>query len=68
MNFKDIRKILDKYTVDCMECPYKDIEEEPDENDLIPYESCNINCNTYWAKQIKKEIMSLIDNIPIEVT
>ena len=65
MNFGDIRRILDKYTTECNDCPYKDREEEPDEDGIVPYESCNLDCSTYYAKQIKNEIMSLVDDIKI---
>ena len=68
MNFGQIREILDKYTIDCIDCPYKDREEQPDEDGIVPYESCNLDCETYYPKKIKEEILSLLDETKIEIT
>ena len=61
IRFGDIRQILDKYTVDCKQCPYQNNEQEPDEGGIVPYESCNLDCDSYWVKQEKKEILALLD-------
>ncbi len=61
MRFSDIRKVLDKYTTECESCPYKNCEEEPDENGIVPYESCNLDCSSYYPKKIKEEIWELMD-------
>lgn len=61
IRFGDIRQILDKYTVDCKQCPYQNNEQEPDEDGIVPYESCNLDCDSYWVKQVKKEILALLD-------
>ena len=47
MRYSDIRKILEKYTSECRECPN--------------YESCNAGCNTFLARLIKEEITELMD-------
>lgn len=61
IRFGDIRQILDKYTVDCKQCPYQNNEQEPDEDGIVPYESCNLDCDSFWVKQAKKEILALLD-------
>lgn len=53
MRFGDIRQILDKYTEECKDCHDED---------------CSYDCSFYAAKQIKKDIMSLIDNVEISTS
>lgn len=48
IKFGDIRQILDKYTSDCRGCNY------------YP-ENCSLECDTYWCKVVKDEILELLD-------
>ena len=63
MKYGDIRKILEKYTKECRECPYYNfiIRKEDLGDEILPYESCNTGCNTFLARLIKEEITELAD-------
>lgn len=56
VKFKDIRNILDKYTIECKECQCPDGE---------GYGYCDLDCSSYYAKHIKKEIFELFDMLDI---
>lgn len=47
VKFGDIRKILDKYTLECNDC----------EDDC----ECNADCPYYYSRKIKEEILELLD-------
>ena len=52
MEFKEIKKILDSYTVDCVDCNA----------------ACGYDCASFVAKSIKDDIFNLLYNDRIKVT
>ena len=63
IKFGDIRRILEKWTVDCTDCQLREWEyrEEDVDDGIYPYETCNPDCSTYYAKKIKEEVLTLLD-------
>lgn len=66
MKFGDVREILDKYTIDCKDCECREFEEDEVDDGIYPYNTCSLDCSTYYAKKIKEEILQLLDKEKIE--